>query len=277
MYLMPRLKIVPVDDLILHEEFSPDRVKRLSSRITSDSQLKNPVVTAWIKEIGKYMVLDGATRTTAVKQLGFRDILVQIVDYHGSSITLDTWHHMVPAGKNREFIERVKNEMGIQAEYVNLQKAEYLLRNREIMSYFIFFDNTCMALREESGKLSEQLKKLRTLVFEYDSLGSIVRIHYSDLGESLKQNGNIYMAHIFPSYSKDDLVRFAQSGLRLPAGITRHIVPGRILGFPLKTSFLKTSRISLHKKNEILQKMYEQKLVNSEMRYYPEGVFIFNE
>jgi hypothetical protein len=85
------------------------------------------------------------------------------------------------------------------------------------------------------------------------------------------------MANIFPSYSKEELIRFAQSGIRLPAGITRHIVPGRVLGFEMQTSFLRSHKISVHKKNELLQKMLEQKIVQNNMRFYPESVFVFND
>ena len=72
MQALPKLKIIPLNELILHEEFSPDRVKMLLDRIVQDSHLKNPIIAAWIKDIGKYMVLDGATRMTAFLKLGFR-------------------------------------------------------------------------------------------------------------------------------------------------------------------------------------------------------------
>lgn len=273
----PQLKILPMSDLILHEEYSPERVKKLSERIMKDSCLKNPVIVSRIKGIGKYMVLDGATRTTALKYLGFRDIFTQVVNYYDNSITLDTWHHLLPMHGGKKILQNILTEVSAFGEYATLQKAESLLRKRDIISYFLFFDNTCLMIKDERGIPTERLAVLRKLVRYYEKPGGIIRIHYSDLGESLKKNGNIYMAHIFPSYSKHELIRFAQSGLSLPAGITRHIIPGRALGFSIKTSLLKTDKISLHKKNELLQKEYETKLIENRMRFYPEGVFIFND
>ena len=274
---LPRLKILPLEDVILHEEFSPERVDRLSKRIVNDSHQKNPVIVARIKGIGKYMVLDGATRTTALTKLGFRDILAQVVDYYNSSITLDTWHHLIPSQGHREFFKEVSGKLGIVCEYTNLQKAQFLLYKRKILSYFLFFDNTCMTIRDESGKPSEEVRKLRELVHKCENLGKISRIHYSELGENLKKGGITYMANIFPSFSKEELIRFAQSKLRLPAGITRHIVPGRVLGFGIETAFLKDRKTPLYEKNKILKEIVDKRIIENGMRFYPESVFIFDD
>lgn len=277
MLTLPTLKIVHLDEVVLHEEHSPERVERLAERIKKDRFLRNPIIVARIKNIGKYMVLDGATRTTALKKLQFRDVLVQIVDYESDSITLDTWHHLMPAGGGRPFLDEVKENFGVEVEAANMQIAEQLLRNREIMSYFLFFDNTCFMIRERTGKLSEQTRKMRDIVLACESLGKIVRIHYSDLGENLKKNGKIYMANIFPAYSKEELIRLAKSGLKLPAGITRHLVPGRVLGFEVESEILEDRSASLQKKNEIIQEIYDRKIFENRMRYYSEAVYIFNE
>jgi hypothetical protein len=274
---LPVLKIIPLEDIILHEDHSPERAERLAKRITEDTKLRNPILVSRINKIGKYMVLDGATRTTALKSLGFRDVLTQVVNYYSNDITLDTWHHLIPARGRNGFFEDLTSRYGVIFENASMQKAETLLRKRQIMSYFLFFDNTCLTLRESTGKPSEQVKKLRDVVLGCETLGKIVRIHYTEVGESLRKDSSVFMANIFPSYSKEELIRFAQSGIRLPAGITRHIVPGRVLGFEMQTSFLRSHKISVHKKNELLQKMLEQKIVQNNMRFYPESVFVFND
>ncbi len=277
MQTLPQLKILPLEDIILHEEHSPERVDRLSKRILSDSHLKNPIIVARIKGIGKYMVLDGATRTTALLKLGFRDILAQVVDYYSSSITLDTWHHLIPSKGHREFFQETISQRDLKSEYANLQKAESLLRKRKILCYFLFFDNTCLTIRDESCKPSDEVRKLRELVHDCEKMGKISRIHYSELGESLKKGEVTFMANIFPSFSKEELIRYAQSGLRLPAGITRHIVPGRVLGFGIETSLLKDENIPLYEKNNILKRIYDEKIVENCMRFYSESVFLFDE
>jgi len=274
---LPVLKIIPLDEIILHEDHSPERAQRLAKRITEDSRLRNPILVARINKIGKYMVLDGATRTTALRSLGFRDVLTQVVNYYSNDITLDTWHHLIPTTKKNGFFDEIAAKCGVVFENATMQKAETMLRKRQIMSYFLFFDNTCLTMREPSGKPSEQIKKLREVVQSCETLGKIVRIHYTEVGDNLRKDGTIFMANIFPSYSKEELVRFAQSDIRLPAGITRHIVPGRVLGFEVQSSFLASHKITVHKKNELLNKMLEQKVAQNQMRFYPESVFVFND
>jgi hypothetical protein len=222
-------------------------------------------------------VLDGATRTTALLKLGFRDVLAQVVDYYSNSITLETWHHLMPDQNGRKAMESIAAGQELSFAYCRQDEADRLLRRREILCYFIFFDNTCMTISDKNGRPSEHMKKLRNLVFAYDRNFPVTRIHFSDIGKALRKQGLVYMANIFPAFSKEELVRMAQSGLTLPAGISRHVVPGRVLGFQVKNSLLKTSRISLQKKNELIQKIYQEKIVDGQVRYYPESIYIFNE
>ncbi len=78
---MPDLRLLPAEDMVLHEHADEKRVVRLQTRLRTDGFLKNPPIVAPIPGTEKYVVLDGANRTSAVKRMGLPHILVQVVDY----------------------------------------------------------------------------------------------------------------------------------------------------------------------------------------------------
>ena len=79
-----QLRFVPLDRLLLHEEDDPYRVKRLILSLQREGRLRNPPIVA--ENGGNYIVLDGATRTTALREMGLRDVVVQIVDYGAETV-----------------------------------------------------------------------------------------------------------------------------------------------------------------------------------------------
>ena len=87
------LRIVSLSDVLLHEQIETRRVEKLSTRLKSDWLLKNPPIVAQFD--GKYIVLDGASRTTALRRMNCRDIVVQIVDYDAPGILLESSYHVL--------------------------------------------------------------------------------------------------------------------------------------------------------------------------------------
>src|SRR5581483_3330233 len=76
------LSIVSLDDVLLHEEIEHKRVDKLIERLRADRVLKNPPIVTKVEngDTTRYIVLDGASRSTALRELNVPDILVQIVD-----------------------------------------------------------------------------------------------------------------------------------------------------------------------------------------------------
>ncbi len=87
------LRVVSLNDVLLHEQVEARRVDRLITRLKSDWLLKNPPIVA--EHGGKYILLDGATRVTALKRIQCRDVVVQVVDYHMPGLVLETWNHLL--------------------------------------------------------------------------------------------------------------------------------------------------------------------------------------
>jgi ParB-like chromosome segregation protein Spo0J len=86
------LHFVPLNKVILHEHTEPRRVERLVNRLVNEAILANPPIVAQANDY--YVVLDGATRVTALKQLNFPHIIVQVVSPE-DGLGLRTWFHII--------------------------------------------------------------------------------------------------------------------------------------------------------------------------------------
>ena len=76
---MPHLKVVPTKQVILHEYFDTNRTTALKKKIITSGKWKDPPIVTQLID-GRFMVLDGANRTTSMKALGIPHMLAQVVD-----------------------------------------------------------------------------------------------------------------------------------------------------------------------------------------------------
>src|SRR5260221_11501686 len=91
----PDLLIVALDELVEHEYNDEQRTAPLARRLQAEGLLKNPPIVTQLDDEPRYVVLDGANRTTALHALGYGACLVQAVRYEEPFVTLSTWHHVV--------------------------------------------------------------------------------------------------------------------------------------------------------------------------------------
>ena len=61
----PDLRVVPIEQCLLHEQTDDARVARLAARLKADGMLRNPPVLGRHDGLDSLIVLDGATRVTA--------------------------------------------------------------------------------------------------------------------------------------------------------------------------------------------------------------------
>jgi hypothetical protein len=263
-HVLPTLKIVPLDRLILHERCDKKRVEKLIRRLEEDGFLKNPPIVAEIEGESRFVVLDGANRVKALSELGCRDALVQIVDY--DEVELKTWCHMISNVRKGRLLRRLR-EAGIELERMDRELAKVSLSGRKIQSYILFGDGDAYAARGGG----ESLVKMADI---YGSEGDVHRIEDDKIDSSLRNYDDAVI--IFPRYTPREIVELAANDVKLPAGVTRHIIPRRALGLNLDLEILK-SKIPLEKKNALLRDLIKGRLESGRVRFYPESTFVFDE
>jgi len=272
---IPKLQFVAADDLVLHEQHDASRTNPLAERLRRDHVLKNPPVVAPINGEGRFVVLDGANRSTALAQMGIPHVVVQVVDYDDPNLVLDTWYHLVAEVPNSDLVSTLCNISGIAFDRVPLMRARAALARRDALAYVVCPDGVVLMAHGE-GDLHVRAGLLNALVDAYRYRGRIYRVNTDQLDQHLPYYQNVAALIVFPRYSPAEIIELARNGARLPAGITRHVIPRRALRLNIPLEKL-TEDKTLEEKNNWLLAWMRHKLANKEIRYYAESTWLFDE
>jgi len=267
------LRIVHAEHVIGHEEVHQRRVERLVRRLRSDGVLRNPPVVAAAGS--QYVLLDGATRVAALRELGIRDVLVQIVDYDVPGIEIHSWCHVVVGMPTAELLKEMQGHRGLEVRPTDLLDARTSLRRRELLSYVILRDGNVMAVEGEPG-LEEQVRLLNEVVSLYGNQAQVYRVVGDDVDALKEEYPDLSAVVVFPCYTCGEILSTALDGSKLPMGVTRHAISGRALGLNVDLVMLE-SDIPLEQKNVWLRNLIRSRIKNKRVRLYPEPVFRFDE
>ncbi|MBS1253952.1 MAG: hypothetical protein MAG451_03006 [Anaerolineales bacterium] len=270
---VPTLRIVAVENLILHEETDPRRAERLVVRIREDGVLKNPPVVAPLAKTGQYVVLDGANRTAALAGMGVRDAAVQVVNY--DEVGLDTWNHLVAGVDDEVLFAAIKSIPGVSVRSMDLQTARRLWRDRAVLAYMVCRDGQVHVV-EPGENLKQSARLLNQMSNVYRGEATIYRVETDNTSELGSYYDDVAATIIYPPFRPADILNLALNSAKLPTGITRHIIPRRALRINIDLDFLAEDR-PVSEKNEWLQDWLRRKLQNKEARYYEEPTFLFDE
>ncbi len=263
------LRVVALNDVLFHEQIEHQRVQQLLTRFESDQLLKNPPIVAPCD--GKYILLDGATRTTALKHLGCRDVVVQVVDYDTPGLALETWNHLIVSLPVSDFLQSLRQLPGLQLHVATVEYAEDARVQRESIGTILFADGHALSLFG-AATLPTEVALLNKIVALYEGHGELHRVAHADLRRLLAEFPHLSMVIVFPRYRPADIRRLALAGNYLPTGITRHIIPGRAMRINLPLSFLQ-SHEPIAEKNRWLGEW----LRTRHIRYYQEPVYLLDE
>lgn len=267
------LRIVHSSDVIGHEEVDPKRVERLVRRLQADGVLKNPPAVVEAGE--RYVLLDGATRVAALRRLGVRDVLVQVVDYHAPSIQLYAWCHAVVNVSRDELLEKLEALEALDVKRMELDLARRALSLRTILCYFVLRDGTVLGAKG-GMRLEAQVALLNDVVNLYRGQAEVYRVTTDEIEDLLEEYPELTAVAVFPSYSRGEIMRTSLDGAKLPMGVTRHTISGRALGLNVDVVVL-DSDIPLEQKNTWLESLIKRKIKENRVRFYPESVMRFDE
>ncbi len=267
------LRIVNADDIVLHEGQDPLVIGKLALRLQEDKVLRNPPIVA--EADGKYIVLDGATRTGALRSLGMRHSLVQIVDYAAREIILDSWHHLIQRTSPSEFFDRLAAVEGITVMRCDLRQAEHDLALQRCLCYIILKSGAAYEVRGAEN-LETSVAQLNEIVRIYRGKTEVYRAVTTALDILLRQYPDLTMVIVFPRFTPVQVTQLALDGAKLPMGITRHLIGGRAIGINIPLARLASGE-SLEEKNAWLQKWLMERIHERKVRFYQEPVFVFDE
>jgi hypothetical protein len=273
------LEIVPIDQVVPHEHIDMKRVARLMGRLEDDAKLVNPPVTTYWK--GRYIILDGATRYGALLRLSYPHVIVQVVDKDRAGFQLHTWYHAVSAEEGpdaetqfSQLEARLKEIDGLQLRRLSPDEAQRALTSHNALCYFIDRQGH-MTLAEVTPDASK-LVVMNAIVDLYNGWGKVERTLLTDMDRLLAQFPRLVTVAVFPQFKPEDVFDAAADGKLLPAGLTRFVIPGRILRLNADLERLKRNE-PLAEKRAWFNEFLTGKLSRSRLRVYQEPVVLLDE
>jgi hypothetical protein len=271
---MPQLKVVPTEKVILHEHFDAKRTHALKRKIIASGVWKDPPIVTTLPD-GRYMVLDGANRTTSMKALSMPHMLVQVVDYFDPSIELRSWNHVVKVPRDH-LIKILQNGSRAVFKTVSDRKAKKMLAYKQILAYLCGRDGKCLAIPLQSTPRSA-IDLLNIIVDSYEGESAIHRTEEATRKAFHGLTSQMNTLVVFPSLTKLGLLNAIARGQFLPSGISRHLILRRALRVYLPLSVLQSKRLSIKSKQARVDRMIADKFKQGQVRFYPEGIYLFDE
>jgi hypothetical protein len=245
------LRLVALDDLILHEAHDARRLARLRERLEWEKVQRNPVIVS-LREEG-YLVLDGAHRVHASRDVGNTLILVQLTSMPE---TPESWAHVV-ANPRLESLDDMKH-LRVSSTAEGAPAARIEAPSGERLGVYPNdkgLDGEVLALCE--------LQK----VYPKDEV-----VHRLDPNAPVAlKTGEVRI--LYRSFTPAELVDVVHSGNLLPAGITRFRIRERVLGvrYPLE----RMRGGDLDERNRELREFVESQWQINRVRRYDEPVVVF--
>jgi hypothetical protein len=128
-----------------------------------------------------------------------------------------------------------------------------------------------------SGALDERVRHLHEIVdVYYHGEARMDRVNHADLAALRRHHPHFGALVSFSDFAKRDVRAVAEDGHLLPSGLTRMLVPRRVLGFNLRLALLKSS-VPLGEKRRWLADEIGHKVTEHKVRYYQEPTFVFDD
>jgi len=271
---LPQLRIIPISEIIFHEDPDDERSSKLIEYIRKENRLKNPPVVTSQGGNAKHILLDGANRLTALQTLNVPHVLVQVIDLFDPGLLLLHWHHAVEKFGKEEFLEKIKNlpEISIiKSDSTNLTKDE----NGDLLCQIQFADSSVFAVHAHTN-LFQRVKDLQNITNVYKGFRYMDRVSYTNLEHLTKNYPRFCALIVFRELMKEDLVEVTNQGMRIPSGISRIILPKRALRVNVPLDILRFD-VPVEQKNFWLQNRINEQIRDKSIRFYHEPTFLFDE
>jgi hypothetical protein len=271
----PTFEIIPINKICPHELHDPQRTFPLIEKLNASGIMINPpLFSPFDDDSGDYMVLDGANRLFAFKEMGLPHILAQVIPSDSPSLELSSWNHVIwdmatsvllksiRDIPNTSMLETENNSQANQGDgmAVSIQTPD----DREFM----------VISQQRDTKTFVSLMKAVMDTYKHDA--RFDRIPLSNIESVLGLYEDITAIVSYPEFSITEVFDLCKSGNFLPSGITRFRITPRALKINYPLDELAKEK-SLEEKNQNLNRWLQARLANKSVRFYAESTLIFDE
>lgn len=272
---LPNLRILPLQDLILHEDHDRQRTLPLVAKLRAQGILRNPPIVMPLDDgTGRYMVLDGANRVTSLQEMEFPHIVAQVVKSNDPHVNLQTWNHVVWGLSPKKFMTDLRKVKGLDIVKVDTHKSVDAPKYMPVQVRLP--DGTLHMLMEAPSELPQHIATLHKVVNAYKNRASLDRTSQT-LAEAFNSiYPDLTALIIFPNFKIKTLLKLAGQNIVLPTGITRFTASPRALHLNYPLHELSSGK-PIEYKGEYLKHWVQERIKNKGVRHYAEATFLFDE
>lgn len=272
----PDLRIVATDSLQPHEQIDPSRFPALEKSLRREGILKDPpVVLPLTAQPDRYIVLDGATRTTAFQSMKIPSILVQVVRLDVDRLKLLTWNQVLLKADEDSLLSALVQKDKIKLESIHPDDQPPEDFSEGYIARLALIDGRMYWVSGWNKELVESVAFLTRLMDICREYSQIERTDVEEVSGLDDIYSNLTGLLIPRSFRVEDVVTLAEAGKRIPAGLTRFVVFPRALRLNYPIDMLSSSR-SLEEKQQHLEEWINQRIRNRQVRYYAESTYLFD-
>jgi len=272
---LPTLRILPLDQLILHEDHDMQRTLPLVSKLRAQGILRNPPIVMPLPDgSGRYMVLDGANRVTSLREMEFPHIVTQVVDSDYPHVNLQTWNHVIWGIETNELVTSLRAIKNIELIKIDTQKS--LDAPKYTPMQIRLPDGSFYILDEAPSDLPTHIDTLHQIVNAYKTSASLDRTSQTLIDSFKKVYSDLTALIIYPRFKIKTVLKLAGQSIMLPTGITRFTVSPRALHLNYPLHELSSGK-PIEYKEAYLQQWVEERVKNKRVRHYVEATFLFDE
>jgi hypothetical protein len=245
------LRLVEPECLIRHEAHDEKRLARLRDRVQAEGEQRNPVIASPYED--RYLVLDGAHRVRVLVELGYRFVLVQVVEPPARA---EGWGHLLGGVGPAEL--RAVEGIEVSGETGATPLAEVETAGGRTLS-----------LSSADDGLAAWVRALWELQLLYPK-GEVVRRVEPDATARLSDGEALIR---YRAFTPSELAAIVDGGAVLPAGITRFQVRERVLGVCYPLDRMRDGDTAA--RNAELVEFVARCWAEDRVRYYGEPVVLF--
>jgi hypothetical protein len=272
------LRIVPIENLFMHEETIPSALDQLRRELLTEQLLKHPMLV----DSRTFVVLDGMHRVAALQSLGCRLAAVCMVDYMNPAIKLFVWYREFDGGTAfSAFFRSLTRKLPYRVSSEPLSESVQLVNSRSAFAALAWKGESHALRLASAASIKRFYAEIGRIEAFAESMKFEVSFHTeADALEHLRDNSTAVL--VVPSLTKKEVIDAALTRQPFVHKTTRHVVPARPLFVSIPLDWLRKS--DAEEANAKMRKLLEGKRVVQqgpgtviEGRRYEEFTYVFKD
>jgi hypothetical protein len=226
-------------------------------RLEADDRLGNPPIVFALDD--RFVLIDGANRIAALRALGYRHTVVQVAT--PEVVQLTTWHHALVATTPEQVVNALDQVTELAMDGESDEPAVCVVQ---------LAGGRRIQVRPKPG--ADPTTVLSPLVAGYLRHAVVRRAVKPDLAAHPDAAALVEFAEL----TLEDVLAAARHGTLLPAGVTRFVIPGRVLSLNAPLAPLRSQEPAQALDGWLAELVVARRL-EGRIRHYPEAVFVLDD